>query len=342
MNDSHSEEIEKTLLFISEARKRAEKTAKALRAEGGGPTSRGGARGGGAGAGGARPQGDARDLLRGAERAASPSAGRGAHAHLAMPLTGEEIRANLAALAARWSVYEGSERSEAQTFLNDLFACYGVERRDVARFEEPQAGRFLDLIWPRVCIIEMKAPREAARLAQHREQALRYWIESADPAKNTPAPKYVVLCAFKKLEVWEPGAYPGGPRLELDLIDLPDQYDALLFLAGGSPYLLAVKRQSRAMPPITSSTSTTASRTAPAEPLMSCATSCFSASGACSLRTWGRSRAPVLTAHRRSDREPTALKRRRTRATLRMVEHSGAASTTGALRRHAVRERGAL
>ena len=34
MTDSHSAEIEKTLLFISEARKRAEKTAKSLRTDG--------------------------------------------------------------------------------------------------------------------------------------------------------------------------------------------------------------------------------------------------------------------------------------------------------------------
>jgi MmeI, N-terminal domain len=91
-----------------------------------------------------------------------------------MPLTGEEIRARLSVFAARWSVYDRSERSEAQTFLNELFECYGVRRSDVARFEEHQAGRFLDLIWPRVCLIEMKAPREAERLDQHRGQALQY------------------------------------------------------------------------------------------------------------------------------------------------------------------------
>ena len=48
--------------------------------------------------------------------------------------------------ASRWSVYEGSERGEAQTFLNELFECYGTRRSDVAAFEKPQAGRFLDLI----------------------------------------------------------------------------------------------------------------------------------------------------------------------------------------------------
>jgi hypothetical protein len=150
-------------------------------------------------------------------------------------LTGEEIRARLTVFAARWSVYEGSERSEAQTFINELFECYGTRRTDVARFEEPQAGRFLDLIWPRVCLIEMKAPREARRLQRHRLQALQYWTEAGDASTNIPSPKYVVLCAFRKLEIWEPGAFPTQPRIMLELIDLPDQYDALLFLAGEEP-----------------------------------------------------------------------------------------------------------
>lgn len=150
-------------------------------------------------------------------------------------MTGEEIRAALTAFAARWSVYEGSERPEAQTFLNELFECYGIKRSDVADFEKPQAGRFLDLIWPRVCLIEMKAPSEAKRLDKHRKQALDYWLGSSDPATNTPAAKWVILCAFRKLEIWEPGSFPAEPRLVLDLIDLPDQYDALLFLAGRDP-----------------------------------------------------------------------------------------------------------
>jgi len=51
-------------------------------------------------------------------------------------LTGEEIRRRLSVFAARWSVYDGGERSEAQTFLNELFECYGTRRSDVARFEE--------------------------------------------------------------------------------------------------------------------------------------------------------------------------------------------------------------
>jgi len=152
-----------------------------------------------------------------------------------LALSGEEIRARLTAFAARWSVYEGSERGGAQTFLDGLFACYGTVRSEVAHFEHAQAGRFLDLIWPRVCLIEMKAPGAAGKLAKHREQAMAYWRDAADPAKGVPAPRFVVICGFRRLEIWEPGLFPKQPRVVLDLVDLPDQYDALLFLAGREP-----------------------------------------------------------------------------------------------------------
>lgn len=152
-----------------------------------------------------------------------------------MPLTGEEIRSRLGDFAAKWSVYEGTETSEAQTFLTQLFACYGTDRESVASFEEPQEGGFIDLIWPRVCLFEMKRPSEANRLVRHRDQAMRYWANTADPDRNIPTPTYVVICAFRKLEVWQPGSFPDAPRLELDLIELPDRYEALLFLAGREP-----------------------------------------------------------------------------------------------------------
>jgi len=62
-----------------------------------------------------------------------------------MPLTGEEIRANLTRFVARWSVRDGYERGEAQTFLTELFDCYGQRLSDVAEFERFQAGGFIDL-----------------------------------------------------------------------------------------------------------------------------------------------------------------------------------------------------
>ncbi len=151
-----------------------------------------------------------------------------------MALSGEEIRRRLREFAAAWGGYAGTERSEAQTFLNALLECYGTDRRAAgAKFEEHRGGGFMDLFWPGVCIIEMKRPSEARRLNEHREQMLRYWQTSGTPA--TAAPRYVVLCAFHRFEVWEPGAVYTEPRVAFDLVELPDHMAALLFLAGGQP-----------------------------------------------------------------------------------------------------------
>ena len=151
-----------------------------------------------------------------------------------MPPAEEEIRRRLAEFAAHWGGYHGSERAEAQTFLNELLACYGVDRQAAgARFEEHTEGGFMDLFWPGVCIVEMKRPSEVARLPTHRAQALQYWQRSGTP--RSPAPRYVVLCAFHRFEVWEPGAVYTEPRAVLDLVDLPDNLDVLNFLAGRNP-----------------------------------------------------------------------------------------------------------
>ncbi len=123
-----------------------------------------------------------------------------------MALTGEEIRANLSRFAAHWTLYKGSERSGAQTFLNELLACYGTDLRESgAIFEAPQEGRFLDFLWPGICIIEMKAPAESKRLSHHRKQALDYWRDSADArAGDTGAAVRGSLCvpALRGLGAW--------------------------------------------------------------------------------------------------------------------------------------------
>lgn len=150
--------------------------------------------------------------------------------------SGEEIRAALSQFAARWRDYAGSERGEAQSFLNELIACYGSDRRDLgAVFEDSHAAvGIMDMHLPGVVIVEMKAPAEAHRLAEHRRQALNYWRTSSDARTSRAAPPYVVLCAFRQFEVWEPGRFPDGPRAQFTLDELPDSYETLLFFAGTS------------------------------------------------------------------------------------------------------------
>jgi hypothetical protein len=158
--------------------------------------------------------------------------------------SGEEIRAALVRFADRWRDYRGNERSEAHTFIDELFACYGTDRKDSgAIFEDALPGGIVDVHLPGVALIEMKRPSEATRLARHRPQLLDYWYNSADVASGREAPPYLVLCAFQQFEIWEPGKYPSQPRLTLSLDELPDQYEVLMFLVGEEPLFRPASRK---------------------------------------------------------------------------------------------------
>lgn len=146
--------------------------------------------------------------------------------------SGQEIQAALEGFVSRWRDYTGTERAEAQTFLNQLFDGYGSDRAQVgARFEPfTSTAGFMDLHWPGICIVEMKAPSKT--VASARDQVKRYWEESADEAADIPAAQWVVLCNFTSFEVWEPGRFPRSPRASFPLTELPSRYEALMFLAG--------------------------------------------------------------------------------------------------------------
>ncbi|MEX2646608.1 MAG: DNA methyltransferase [Gaiellaceae bacterium] len=151
-----------------------------------------------------------------------------------MALSAEEIRGRLSEFAAKWAGYSGSERSEAQTFLNELLACYGTDRMESgALFEERGGPGFIDMIWPGVCIVEMKRPSEAARLADHREQAFEYW--KAVSRDTGTAGRFVVVCAFLSFEVFEPGSFWDRPVATFSLAELPDRSEALDFLREREP-----------------------------------------------------------------------------------------------------------
>ncbi len=52
-----------------------------------------------------------------------------------MPLSWPEIRTRAVAFSKKWEA-ETSERAEAQSFWNDFFAVFGIDRRRVAIFEK--------------------------------------------------------------------------------------------------------------------------------------------------------------------------------------------------------------
>lgn len=129
-------------------------------------------------------------------------------------LSGEEIQRALTAFVARWQGFEGTEKAEAQTFLNQLFECYGSSRRELgAEFEffVPDVG-FMDLHWPGLLLVEMKAPGVPVRMAQ--QQVERYWRASSDRGSGRPAARWIVTCNFREFSIWEYGRYPDAPVVE--------------------------------------------------------------------------------------------------------------------------------
>jgi hypothetical protein len=75
------------------------------------------------------------------------------------PRNGAEIHAALVGFVARWRDYAGTEIAEAQTFLNELITCYGVDRVAAGMlFEHTLAVGRMDLFWPGRALVEMKAP----------------------------------------------------------------------------------------------------------------------------------------------------------------------------------------
>jgi hypothetical protein len=56
--------------------------------------------------------------------------------------------------------------------------------------------------------------------------------ESSDLEQHIQAARWVVICTFRRFEIWEPGKYPKQPVASLSLAELPDRYDVLAFLSG--------------------------------------------------------------------------------------------------------------
>ena len=94
-----------------------------------------------------------------------------------MRLSWNEVRARAAAFASKWrdAAYE---KGEIQSFYNDFFHVFGVERRSVARYEEhvrklDNRSGFINLFWSGILIVEQKSA--AQNLSDAYGQAAEYF-----------------------------------------------------------------------------------------------------------------------------------------------------------------------
>lgn len=135
---------------------------------------------------------------------------------------------------------DGDEKGEAQVFCDRLFQAFGwagykeagarLETRvHVLKHKGKKATKFADLLWPSEppkragCLIEMK--RRGEKLENHYEQAFEYWLHIV-PHR----PRYVILCNFDEIWIYDFEQQLYEPVDQLDLPALPDRYPALNFL----------------------------------------------------------------------------------------------------------------
>ena len=116
-----------------------------------------------------------------------------------MNLSWNEIRIRAAKFASDWqgAVYE---KGEAQSFYNDFFDVFGIQRRSVARFEEhvrklDDSSGFIDLFWPGVLLVEQKST--GRDLTKAYDQAGEYF----DALPERDRPRYILVSDFRTFEL---------------------------------------------------------------------------------------------------------------------------------------------
>ena len=113
-----------------------------------------------------------------------------------MTLDWNTIKTRAARFSAKYAKTR-NERAEAQSFWNDFFDVFDIERRRVAAYEakvkklNKKSPGFVDLFWPGVLLVEHKSAGENLEIAH--EQALDYFVD----LKEGEHPRYIVACDFQ-------------------------------------------------------------------------------------------------------------------------------------------------
>ena len=117
-----------------------------------------------------------------------------------MPLSWSEIRSRALGFSKKWKD-TSDEASEAQSFLNDFFDVFGVDRKRVATFEtKVPMGRdrsgYIDLLWKGVILIEMKSVGKSLVKAYGQAKDYAFHLEDED------LPEYIMVSDFVNIRLY--------------------------------------------------------------------------------------------------------------------------------------------
>lgn len=117
-----------------------------------------------------------------------------------MALGWDEIIGRAMAFSKKWK-NAIDESAEAQSFLNDFFNVFGVDRKRVATFEtKVPMGKtrngYIDLLWKGVILVEMKSMGKSLDKAYDQARDYAFNLHDED------LPEYIMVCDFKNIRLY--------------------------------------------------------------------------------------------------------------------------------------------
>jgi len=121
------------------------------------------------------------------------------------------------------------ENAESQSFLNDFFNIFGVDRRRVATFEESvktddKGSKRIDLFWRGVLLVEMKST------GKDLGKAYRQGVDYFKGLKDKDLPRYVMVCDLNQFRLYD---LIDNENYDFELNQLTDNLHLFDFMQGG-------------------------------------------------------------------------------------------------------------
>ncbi|WP_285117307.1 DNA methyltransferase [Leifsonia sp. fls2-241-R2A-40a] len=165
---------------------------------------------------------------------------------MAKSLSLNEIRSRAAKLSRDWADEPGDERQQAQSFVRDLLAVYGITETRAAYYERrvkrasTGSRGYIDALIPGLALIEMKSAGKD--LAAAEQQALDYIHDLPDPE----IPRWVLTSDFRRFRLIDLHDARETAAVEFSLADLRDHAEKLAFFAGYGERSFGSKEQEAA------------------------------------------------------------------------------------------------
>ena len=144
-----------------------------------------------------------------------------------MRLSWNEVRVRAGVFAKRWQD-AAFEKGDTQSFYNEFFQVFGIDRQNVARYEQhvkklDDKSGYIDLFWPGVLLVEQKSAGRS--LGEAYEQAGDYF----DALPMHERPRYILVSDFQNFELHD---LAERDKLAFTLEELPERVEAFGFVMG--------------------------------------------------------------------------------------------------------------